>query len=516
MAASELTASTTKHSQLPPSAKSVQWGSSPFKACITEHDNASTVWNVDRKYEEYKQYTQRVGGQLSRAKDRIGAHKGLNGTHAAVWTLMSPHLADGFFEPAELAVDATTLDGKVLVGYQGWFQASGDDSGMPSWKHWSCNGSLPTDRTYKSDFWPDQRELGQDELFSTGFHYQNGSNARLFSSFNARTVLRHFQWMYEYGLDGALLGRFLHHSLDMPGQSDIVLSHVRRGSKRYGRVFAIHYNIFGIPSRKVMEVLQTDWAYLVDTLKITQSKSYLHHNGRPVLSIFGFGFERTTVSPSQANEIIDWFHQSKYSVTLIGCVPVDWRTQKAGKLSSDKQAWQRTFQRFDVIRPWTVGRVHGLVAADKFRRSHIEPDLEECRRKNISYLPTVFPGGSWTRSHPMSRINANPRLGGTFMWRQFYNAIHAGCRMVFVAMFDEIGEGSAIFKLAENQEQVPVGGRFLTLDADGHVNPDWLHVPSDWYLRLTGQATALLRHGKHVMPREMPKIPARAASSARV
>lgn len=57
-----------------------------------------------------------------------------------------------------------------------------------------------------------------------------------------------------------------------------------------------------------------------------------------------------------------------------------------------------------------------------------------------------------------------------------------GAEMVYVAMFDEIDEGTAIFKCAH---QVPVGESvFVPLDEE---------IPSDHYLWLTGQAGRMLR-----------------------
>jgi len=55
--------------------------------------------------------------------------------------------------------------------------------------------------------------------------------------------------------------------------------------------------------------------------------------------------------------------------------------------------------------------------------------------------------------------------------------------MIYVAMFDEINEGTAIFKCSDNP---PVD--------TGDVS--FLHVegPSDQYLWLTGEAAKMLRH----------------------
>jgi hypothetical protein len=60
--------------------------------------------------------------------------------------------------------------------------------------------------------------------------------------------------------------------------------------------------------------------------------------------------------------------------------------------------------------------------------------------------------------------------------------------MIYVAMFDEVDEGTAIYKVAENSSQTPTTGQFVTLDIDGE------NLPSDWYLRLTAEATKMLRN----------------------
>ena len=96
-------------------------------------------------------------------------------------------------------------------------------------------------------------------------------------------------------------------------------------------------------------------------------------------------------------------------------------------------------------------------------------------------MPVVFPGFSWHNMNggPSDQI---PRLRGQFLATQFIEAKKAGATMVYVAMFDEVDEGTAIFICAND---VPVGGesKFVTFDG----------LPSDFYLRLTGAGTKLIR-----------------------
>jgi hypothetical protein len=68
--------------------------------------------------------------------------------------------------------------------------------------------------------------------------------------------------------------------------------------------------------------------------------------------------------------------------------------------------------------------------------------------------------------------------------------------MAFVAMFDEVDEGTAMFKLAPTSAQLPAQGAFVPLNIDGEA------LPSDWYLRLAGEGSRMLR-------REIPLTPSR-------
>ena len=98
------------------------------------------------------------------------------------------------------------------------------------------------------------------------------------------------------------------------------------------------------------------------------------------------------------------------------------------------------------------------------------------------------------RSPGKAIFNQIPRRCGAFFQRQIDNARSAGATMLYGAMFDEVDEGTAMFKLLPDAAQAPVQGippadSFVTLDADG------CRLPSDWYLRLAGAATTALRSG---------------------
>ncbi len=96
-------------------------------------------------------------------------------------------------------------------------------------------------------------------------------------------------------------------------------------------------------------------------------------------------------------------------------------------------------------------------------------------------MPVVFPGFSWHNVNPKAPLNQIPRLKGEFLWSQFVAAKTAGAQMIYVAMFDEVDEATAIFKCSN---AIPVGTTSF-IDYEG--------LPTDHYLWLTGQGASMLR-----------------------
>ena len=61
-------------------------------------------------------------------------------------------------------VDATTLRGKVMCGYQGWFRCPGDAANL-GWVHWSRDRQRIAPATLTFEMWPDMSDYGADERF---------------------------------------------------------------------------------------------------------------------------------------------------------------------------------------------------------------------------------------------------------------------------------------------------------------------------------------------------------------
>ncbi len=395
---------------------------------------------------------------------------------------------------AMLAVDPSTLDGKVLIGYQGWFTCPGDGSGR--WTHWSRG--VPSAATLTVELFPDLRELDPDERCAVPGMTIDGKPAYLFSSRNPKTVTRHFAWMKQYGLDGVLVQRFVGEIPRKRAGGDVVLKNIMAAARESGRTFAIEYDISGGNPGTFVQTLKDDWTYLVDDLKVTTHPNYQRHNGKPVLSVWGMGLSdgnaHPPADPQVAKDLIEWF-QSR--VTYMGGTPARWGTLTADARSDP--AWAGVYAAMDVVQPWNVGRYGTLEAVDRWKTDVLMPDVKLASKNHQLYMPVIFPGFSWSNLKNNGRKNQIPRLSGEFLWRQAYNAKMAGAKVLKIAMFDEVDEGTAILKVASHRKDAPDQGFWLTLDADG------ADLPSDWYLKLAGDITKMF-HGEIPPDSKVPHV----------
>jgi hypothetical protein len=315
------------------------------------------------------------------------------------------------------------------------------------------------------------------------------------------------RWAKDYGIDGVFVQRFLSEVTTDPVFKqfrDEVTINLMAAAEAHGRVFAIEYDISGATEATLVTDLENDWKHLVDDLHVTASPSYLHHRNQPLVMIWGFGFSARPDTPADANALLDWFGggaAAPYRATVAGGVPTYWRTLTGD--ADPNTGWTAVYPRFAVLSPWMVGRYSTDANVDSFHNSTLAADLAATSAAGVDYLPVVFPGFSWANlqyNHNPANLNQIPRRAGAFFWKQFDSFVTAGCTMAFVAMFDEVDEGTAMFKIAPNAAAAPTTGLFLDLDADGTA------LSSDFYLRLAGAAGRVL-HGQAALTPSVPVSP---------
>lgn len=389
-----------------------------------------------------------------------------------------------------------TYEGLVMTGYQGWHGCPGDGS---KWNQYTDANKWPhyiatTINPFKFEpgplgtgfsFWPDCSEYEKtydaiyDEETGEGWKMADGSQAKLFSSYDQSTVFTHFRWMKEYGIDGAFAQRFMvyvneqyeaDHDLHL-----VNLDHQMKASNEYGRAIAIMYDLVGMNevSHLTPEYLMQDLAKLEAKYNFKDrskgQKYYLYHNGKPLVALVSFAQMDMKYNMTECVECVRLLKEAGYSV-MVG-VPTYWRT---GGHDSPYTAQLLSMltdpaTKPDVLMPWYTGRfdykgeVHDLkgtgraISFDAFK-DRITADSQWCRNAGILFAPNCWPGFDWSHQRPASL--PYKRYGGDFMWAQAYHEIAvAGVHAFYIGMYDEIDEGTQIFKVHRKKDAPSNAGK---------------------------------------------------------
>jgi hypothetical protein len=276
--------------------------------------------------------------------------------------------------------------------------------------------------------------------------------------------------------------------------NDKVLASAIKAASKYGIAICLMYDI-GSMDDSQYKLIQEDWKHLIDDLNLTNQgnkTTYLFHNKKPLVAFWGISAgTRESGHIPEIFHIIDFFkNDSVYGGCSIHLgIPSRWRT-----LGSDTKGDPRlheVIRQADVVHPWLVGR-YNEASYETYRKEQIVEDVKWCREMGKSYAPTVFPGFSWYNMKENEISDKIPRNKGEFYWKQLAGAMESGAEMLYVAMFDEIDEGTAIMKCAKT---VPVGKSIFV--------PYEKEIQSDHYLWLTGMAGKMLR-GEIPLSKSMP------------
>ncbi|MFY0626738.1 MAG: xylosidase [Reichenbachiella sp.] len=394
----------------------------------------------------------------------------------------------------------SSYKGRVMAGYQGWFRAPGDGSGT-KWGHYGHGGKFDAEHN-TIDFWPDVSDY--KKTYETPFKNSDGTVARVFSSVDESTSDLHFKWMKDYGIDGVFMQRFfgVARQFNNPKKpSDVILRNALKSAEKYNRTIAVMYDLSGLKAEgEDCSVIIEDWKRLVDDMKVTnhgQTQNYLFHNGKPLVTLWGIGFPDRPYDIRKAgiNKLIDFLkNDPQYGgcSVMIG-IPTYFR--ELNKDCLPDPYLHEIIESVDIVLPWMVQRFTPLLHKDEERyRDHVIDDIAWCKERNVDYVPLVYPGFSWRNlslANPNlarhTQYGAIPRKGGQFYWDLISNALLAGADMLYVAMYDEIDEGTAIIPVTNTP---PNSEKSHFVDNDG--------VPADHYLWLTGEAGKILRNERPI------------------
>ena len=401
---------------------------------------------------------------------------------------------------AQSPVDPSSIIGKVVCGYQGWFTCTGDGSPINQWTHWSPGnppqpGVAPNPNPNLTfDVYPDVSMYQPTSLFQTNFaDLGDGQPSKLFSDYKQDVTDTHFQLMQANGIDGVAFQRFIWEVLVDPrfkANRDTDEVHVRAAAEKYQRMFYLVYDLSGLgnvpaASDQVrLDSVQGDWQNnMIAKLHITSSPMYAKQGGKPVVQIWGIGYSHIIGTVTQQQNLINWF-KAQGCYVIIG-VPIDWHrlgnTGSPGGVPA-KANWTTAYLAGNMVSPWAVGAYSDATSTDSYKTNYLTQDLSYCTTNGMDYQPVIFPGFSWYNWNSGTQ-NQIPRNKGDFLWHQAYNLRVLGIKTAEIAMMDEYDEGTAILPMADGYFEIPTNQYFVTSSADG------TYVSSDFYLRLAYKVT---------------------------
>lgn len=340
------------------------------------------------------------------------------------------------------------FNNKIFCGYQGWYSCDGDGSSR-GFSHWSRNKKNLNRKNLLVDMWPFMNEYQKK--------YSVLKNHNLFSNMDFQTTLKHFQWMRQYEIDGIFKQRFLVRIKDEFERK--VLMNVVRASEKTNRLFAISYDTSKADKTKIMSILKEDWKNIE---KLVQKPNYIKYKGKPVIGIFCF--YRRYMTKKIAQQIIDFYKKKGLAIMghTINCAFfLDF-------------TWNKIFKQLDIICPWDVGYTKPIFNTNKVFNLWF---LNRLISKKV--MPIIYPGFRWQNLKRNEKTLYIPRNKGKFMWAQFCKAKKLGFKAVFIAMFDELNESTAIFKTSRTP---PKNANLIAND-----------LKPDGYLKITKEGGRLLK-----------------------
>jgi len=402
---------------------------------------------------------------------------------------------------------------QVFAGYQGWF-AIPTNRNLDRWSHWcKAEGKKPSRGFTAFELYPDVSEYNRRCIHETGYdNLKNGSRALLFDSDCDDVLNVHFRWMKEYDIDGIALQRFVG---SLKGKNsewrDSTALRIAELAPQWDRSFYIMYDISGHDGPQVENDILEDYRDFVKK-KLMKSKSHAKQEGKPVIAIWGLGFNDRPGDPGKTSNLIRQLQED--GCYVVGGVPYRWRDG----IADSKAGWLDIYKQYDMIIPWAVGRYSTIDELEGHIDAIWKPDKAFCDQEGIALQRVIYPGFAWSNlkahkgipqqrklsRHAQDQVskapkNQIPRMAGKFFWAQARLVAESGIG-AFIAMFDEYDEATAIAKAAPTTERIPADQYFLTLDADGEK------LTSDFYLRLAGEASRMIR-AKTPGPEEVPIRP---------
>ena len=205
------------------------------------------------------------------------------------------------------------------------------------------------------------------------------------------------------------------------------------------------------------------------------------HGGKPypLVTIWGVGFnDGRKYSVDFVSRLVDYFQNDPLAgqcAVMLG-VPTYWRTGGSDVVTgAEYTRLINLLKKVDIVLPWHTGRFDRTAFNNNVYKNLIAGDVTWCTTNNVDYAPVLSPGFSWRNLKGDANLIGKPRENGLYYWDMARAAIEGGVKMLYTGMFDEMNEGTQIFKIDNNPPANTIS--FLTYETK----------PEDFYLWLSGE-----------------------------
>ncbi|KAB8349713.1 hypothetical protein FH972_023728 [Carpinus fangiana] len=383
-------------------------------------------------------------------------------------------------------VNHATLEGMTVWGYQGWYTGN--------WKWFSpaevIAGPPTGDQRVLTDYIPYVADYPEECREPTNFVLADGSTANWYYSNCSAVVEKHFQYMQKYKIDGVFVQRFdgAANPNDQYYEAGVqVLQWVRQYAEQYGKYFAVEYDYSGLkPSSDpstYLSILKDDFTKTVKPL--FDSPSYIYQDGKPVIEIYGGGFDNGGTGP-QFQSLFDTMASTGVTPWKILGVPWTWQQQQP-PANDPNQNWD-LFQSVDCIQPWGVGSYNSASDFANYYKNALKTGKATADSLGIKFSPVIH-AGTENSNAAFNKSSGVPkgafgqgRANSTLLQYSLGNVTSADLKphFVFGAMFDEYTEGSQILPALSWNELPPNPNPGFAGYDDGADPYVYLDIAGQW------------------------------------
>lgn len=242
----------------------------------------------------------------------------------------------------------------------------------------------------------------------------DSTKASWFYSNCSAVVEQHFKYMQQYKIDGIFVQRFRdasNPSNEYYHQGVQVLDWVRQYAEQYGKYFAVEYDFSALQAGENPDDYLGYWKNDFDKVvaPLFQSSSYIYQDGKPVMEIWGAGFNDNKGGSGQDYQtLVDYMANSATPTWNILGVPWYWQDlNDQNRSPPPAPGLFSLYQSSSVqcLQPWGVGAYSTPDDFAYYFQNRLVPMKSQLDGWGKKLSPVIHPGTQNYNSNKQSPIH---------------------------------------------------------------------------------------------------------------